>query len=1095
MPKHNTHFLLRPLFAAVLLVATTQAAPPIATKTPGLPEGLLKNEWNAIYQTYLKNKFRVEPGGKPHEHIARNPSYEFGVRWDPNEFTIYPRHADWTWGLRVTEFGRPGRLEPIQPIHIANTEINYLTRRRTRGLEEWFHNTTNGLEHGFTLHAPPRGKRGPIHIGLAVHGTLALAESKSDSVTFADKETPVLSYRGLLVVDDQGRSLPARLEPRSAGKLTIIFDDTTAAYPITVDPTVQTLYTKADAPTAFDFFGQSVAISGDTVAVGALGDDTDPWMPGEPGFDVAGFNAGAVYVFVRNGSSWTQQAYLKTPEDLPNAELGISVGISGDTIVAGAHREGGPILWPPPPPGAPPTQAYAAGAAHVFVRSGATWSHQARLVASNRGEYDLFGRHVAISENIIVVGAPLEDSSATGINGFGFEDTLPDSGAAYIFRRTNTTWFLDAFVKPSQPNRLEFFGNSVAVVDDRVFVGANAENIRPTAQSNPTHFDVGAVYEFQLDGEWRQVARLRPEDPVSGSLFGSALAAERNALAVGAPGEQAVYFFDHYSGGPWRQRSRIEPPVRSPAVSFGRSVALSDSTLVVGQPDDDSGGVGVDPPPTHARAYENGAAYVYARGNRHWAHLATLKPAHALVRQHFGVSVAIDGTTFVVGSPGDNSEGSGIEPDPAPGRARSSGATYTYSTSPLVSGRTYYITEFLRGLRLSVYRGDQLLGVRGEFTDRAFQFVPEEQDDGSYRFRVLSSNRYLSVQDAPEQTVSTTTQTDDGYSRFYIDPDEHGAFRVRTQATDAVWRLGAHAGQVISTTGILGPVDGLFEFQRAEFEDIPANPLLADSIDRLFAEGVVSGCAALPLRYCPDQPTTRAQMAVMLVRGIVGSDDFPFESTPYFADVPATHPHFRWIQKLFELGITSGCGSAPARFCPARSVTRGQAAVFLIRARYGARVDFPFPPWVQFADVSSVHPFFSFIQRLFHDGITTGCSARNYCPGAAITRGQMAVLILRGLFNESRAGIRPRIRSIDGHSLAAGSTADITIRVQDLDISTAAPQFLLPPDISLNSVSILDADTLEATVTVAGDARPGYRPISITRGLETAVAPRGIVVR
>ena len=126
--------------------------------------------------------------------------------------------------------------------------------------------------------------------------------------------------------------------------------------------------------------------------------------------------AGAAYVFVRNGTTWSQQAYLKASNTDAGDAFGYSVAVSGDTVVVGAYAE-----VQQAPPGLTATRATTApcgaGAAYVFVRNGATWSQQAYLKASNTERSDTFGISVAVSGDTVVVGAALEASNATGING------------------------------------------------------------------------------------------------------------------------------------------------------------------------------------------------------------------------------------------------------------------------------------------------------------------------------------------------------------------------------------------------------------------------------------------------------------------------------------------------------------------------------------------------------------------------------------------------------------------------------------------------------------------------------------------------------
>ncbi|MCC7482949.1 MAG: S-layer homology domain-containing protein [Hyphomicrobiales bacterium] len=182
----------------------------------------------------------------------------------------------------------------------------------------------------------------------------------------------------------------------------------------------------------------------------------------------------------------------------------------------------------------------------------------------------------------------------------------------------------------------------------------------------------------------------------------------------------------------------------------------------------------------------------------------------------------------------------------------------------------------------------------------------------------------------------------------------------------------------------------------APFTDVPLSHAFADYITLMKHYGITSGCTATT--YCPDDPVTRGQMAVFVVRAVMGGDNFTFSSSPYFTDVPTTHQFFKWIQKMKELGITSGCTATT--YCPNDPVTRGQMAVFVTRGRLGlaASQTFPFRTTSLFTDVPATHAFFPFIQDMRESAITSGCTATTYCPDAPTTRGQMAVFIIRGFF-------------------------------------------------------------------------------------------------
>jgi len=283
---------------------------------------------------------------------------------------------------------------------------------------------------------------------------------------------------------------------------------------------------------AFDHFGQSVAVSGDTIVIGApLEDSNATGVNGDQSDNSAG-NSGAAYVFVRSGTNWTQQAYLKASNTESSDEFGLSVGLSGDTIVVGATDadNGG---------------ANDTGAAYVFVRSGANWSQQAVLVAGNSGFFDEFGTSVAISGDTIVAGAIREDSDATGVNGVGTDPALTfDSGAAYIFVRNGTAWTQQAYLKASNTGSNDFFGTSVAVSGDFVIVGANGEDSNAIGVNGDGTDNLassaGAAYVFAREGTtWSFLDYLKASNTEANDSFGQSVAVSGGYFVVGANGEDS----------------------------------------------------------------------------------------------------------------------------------------------------------------------------------------------------------------------------------------------------------------------------------------------------------------------------------------------------------------------------------------------------------------------------------------------------------------------------------------------------------------------------------------------------------------------------
>ncbi len=203
----------------------------------------------------------------------------------------------------------------------------------------------------------------------------------------------------------------------------------------------QQAYVKASNTDASDQFGVSVAISADTLVVGAInerssGTGVNAGAAAEA--DDSAVDAGAAYVFVRSGTTWTQQAYVKASNTDASDLFGTSVAISGDSLVVGATGEDGNGTRVNPGVLADGDDSTgAAGAAYVFVRSGATWVQLAYLKASNSDPSDQFGQSAATSSGTVVVGANLESGNGTGVNPGAVaeaDDSAGLAGAAYVIR-------------------------------------------------------------------------------------------------------------------------------------------------------------------------------------------------------------------------------------------------------------------------------------------------------------------------------------------------------------------------------------------------------------------------------------------------------------------------------------------------------------------------------------------------------------------------------------------------------------------------------------------------------------------------------------
>jgi FG-GAP repeat len=299
----------------------------------------------------------------------------------------------------------------------------------------------------------------------------------------------------------------------------------------------QQAYVKASNTGVDDTFGYSVALSGDTLAVGARYEASAATSINGTQSDNSASAAGAVYVFVRSGTAWTQQAYVKASNTGTGDEFGYSVALSGDTLAVGARYEASTVT------GVNGTQsdnsASAAGAVYVFVRSGTAWTQQAYVKASNTGAGDFFGNSVALSGDTLAVGAYLEDSSTTGVNGTQSDNSASAAGAVYVFVRSGTTWTQQAYVKASNTGVGDLFGNSIALSGDTLAVGARYEASPATGvngnQSADSASAAGAVYVFVRSGAtWTQQVYVKASNTGADDNFGFSVALSGDTLAVGA---------------------------------------------------------------------------------------------------------------------------------------------------------------------------------------------------------------------------------------------------------------------------------------------------------------------------------------------------------------------------------------------------------------------------------------------------------------------------------------------------------------------------------------------------------------------------------
>ncbi len=356
--------------------------------------------------------------------------------------------------------------------------------------------------------------------------------------------------------------------------------------------------------------------------------------------------------------------------------------------------------------------------------------------------------------------------------------------------------------------------------------------------------------------------------------------------------------------------------------------------------------------------------------------------------------------------------------------------------------------------------------------------------------------------DSTQQTVTLNVTADANCNWSLMDtlqswvtlpgPQDTPTFTASANTSGAP-RSDAFTAVPVATAAFFAPFTVTQRATPLTFADVPIDYTFFDAIGFLRARAITDGCASAPLRFCPDDNITRGQMAVFIIRSIMGGDSFTYSSTPYFSDTPATHPFFKWIQKMWELGITNGCG--PTTYCPDSAVTRGQMAVFIIRARLGATASFSYPPDPLFNDISG-NFFYPSIQKMGQLGITTGCAPRMYCPDAAVTRGQMAVFIMRGAFNQLLPFPRPIVASVSPNSAAAGQTVTVTITGQNTYFNGGPPQVAAGPGMTVSNVTVVSASVIVAQFTVAANAAPGPHSITVTvPGEIEATLPNGFRVQ
>src|SRR5688572_4191055 len=484
-----------------------------------------------------------------------------------------------------------------------------------------------------------------------------------------------------------------------------------------VPPASQLASLKASNADAADHFacggslpghiGNALAVSGDgmTVVVGAPHESSAARGINGNQDDNSLYNSGAVYVYVRRGDAWTQQAYIKA-SNAGGADLfGLSLAIrrDGNTLAVAAPWEASAAT------GVNGDQnddsIPQAGAVYVFTRSGSAWSQQAYIKASNTGrkgvgddvEGDQFGFSISVSADgrTLAVGAVSEDSNATGVNGAQDNDAAASAGAVYLFARTGDAWVQQAYLKSGNNEAGDLFGYGVALSDNGSALAVagydedgSGKGVNP-ADDNGNN-GTGAIYAFdRRGGTWRQTGYFKGSRSQRNDALGYAVAisGDGNTIAGGTGEESclngginpagcdidtfpsnlaagsvgAVYVWAR-SGASWVEQAFVKASNPDLEDWFSVRLAISGdgSRLIVGASMEDSAATGVNGSEDDDSAEDSGAAYVYARTGTTWRQLAYIKPSDTTPYDEFGSSVAIsaDGRTVVAGARMKN-EGAG----------------------------------------------------------------------------------------------------------------------------------------------------------------------------------------------------------------------------------------------------------------------------------------------------------------------------------------------------------------------------------------------------------------------------------------------------
>lgn len=403
--------------------------------------------------------------------------------------------------------------------------------------------------------------------------------------------------------------------------------------------------------------------------------------------------------------------YVKASNTDPNDYMGYSVALSddGSTLAVGAFRDASNATGVN---GNPFDNSMTnAGSVFIYRYDGSNWYQQAYIKASNTESNDQFGRAVSISSdgNTLAVSASGESSDATGINGDESDNSAALSGAVYLYKYNGSDWEQQAYIKASNTDSLDQFGQAISLASDGRTLAVSATGESSIARGvngdelNNSATNSGAVYLYRDNGNnWVQQAYIKASNTDEFEQFGTSvsLSSNGNTLAVGSQGESsnamginsdesnnlasfagAVYLY-RYNGSNWYQQAYIKASNTNSYDFFGRSISLAadGNTLAVGAPGEASNSKGIDGDEANNDSSLAGAAYLFRYENNQWLQTAYIKASNTDAGNSFGYSVALspDASKLAVSAYKEKSSSTGINGDQNNIAANESGAVYLF---------------------------------------------------------------------------------------------------------------------------------------------------------------------------------------------------------------------------------------------------------------------------------------------------------------------------------------------------------------------------------------------------------------------------------